>query len=70
MFVTGRLNRWNFCHFDLSLKIRKYLCCFCCFQASVRFVLMQVVTDGGTRMGVAAALSAKMKLFLLHLLTI
>lgn len=31
---------------------------------------MQVVTDDGTRMGVAAALSAKMKLFPLLLFTI
>lgn len=59
------------CHLHLFLKIRKYLwCCFCCFHIAVHLILMQVVTDDGTRMGVAAALSAKMKLFPLLLFTI
>lgn len=71
MFVTSRPNRRNFCCLYLFLKTRKSLqCCFFCFQTSVHLILVQVVTDDGMRMVVAAALNAKMKPFLFHLFTI
>jgi len=70
MFVTGRPGRGNFCCLYLFLKTRKYFQCpFCCFLTSVCLTLMQVVTDDGMRMVVAAALNAKMKPFLFQLFT-